>query len=262
MNFKKIMTTFFICLPVCIAARVVQIAVTIQKSNGFYLTGFDTFGNVMMALIGLSCVLLFLVAFKAYKTPEKTPRVNLAMAITSYVVALAFLGELFFEAVAPTTPEWQKYVAKVITVAASGYFVLFGSSHFCKIKMPRLIHAIPAIYAIARTIFTFINISSLAAISDNVLLMAGYCVLMLFFINYGKLYNGLDVEVNFRKILATGLVSVTLCASQSVAYLLVNVFGSGYTHSDSSVIFTLLAMSVFIVVFILAHFKTNKKEYI
>lgn len=262
MNFKKIMTTFFICLPVCIVARVLQIAFTIEKSNGFYLDGFDTFGNIMMVLIGLACALLFFVAFKAYKTPEKTPRVNLAMSVASFVLAAAFLCELFLESVAPTTPEWQKYAVKVITIAAAIYFVLFGSSHFCKIKMPRLIHAVPAVYAIARTIFTFINISSLASISDNVLLMSSYCVLMLFFINYGKLYNGLDVEVNFRKILATGLATATLCASQSVAYLLVNLFGSGYTHSDISVIFTLFAISVFIVVFILAHFKTNKKEYI
>lgn len=262
MNFKKIMTTFFICLPVCIAARVLQIVYTIEESNGFYLDGKATFGNIMLVVIALACVVLFFVAFKAYKTPEKTPRVNIGLALASFLVALAFLFELFFETVAPTTPDWQKYAVKVITVASVGYFVLFGISHFCKIKMPRLMHAIPAVYAIARTIFTFINISSLASISDNILLMASYCVLMLFFINYGKLYNGLDLEINFRKILATGLASATLCASQSVAYLLVNVFGKGYTHSDTSVIFTLFAISVFIVVFILAHFKTSKKEHI
>jgi hypothetical protein len=126
---------------------------------------------------------------------------------------------------------------------------------FAKIRVVSLLHIVPFLYVAVRAIFTFVTISSLALISDNILLMAGYCLLMLFFINYGKLYNKLDTELNFRKILATGLTASLVCVTESIPYFLVNIFSAEqYLHADICVVITALAFGIFTTVFTVSHF--------
>ncbi len=259
MNFKKIFIAFCVGLPLCIAARIVQLTVVIENSNGFYKSGYELLGNALVVVVALVCVGLAVIAFKAYKAPECAPKTNIVMTVAAICVAVALICETFFENMPQTMLPWQMLTIKAVTLFCGVYFLAFAIQGITNIKLPAILHAVPCVYAILKTVFTFINISSLALISDNVLLMSSYCVLMLFFINFGKLYNGLDKELNFRKILATGLIGATLCGTQSVSVLAVNVFGKGYTHSDTSVMFTLLVFGFFIVAFLVSHFAKSQK---
>lgn len=255
MSFKKIIIAFSIGLPICIAARILQIVFTIKSKTGFYLHGQENLGRVLLAVIFAVAALLYLFAFKAYKTPEKPPKNNLFLAISSGCMALVLLNEFLGQRFPTTALNWQITMVKISTVACIAYFIAIALQGVLGFKLLPILHVIPCIFAIAKTIFSFISISSLAIISDNVLLVAAYCLLMLFFVNYAKLYNNLDTDLNFRKILATGLATSIVCNTQAVAYFAVNIFGNQeYLHTDISVMFTVLCFGIFTLAFTISHF--------
>jgi hypothetical protein len=259
MSLKKIMLISGIGLPVCVLARVLQIALTIEYSNGFYIEEYKTLGKMMMLLIFAVLAVVAYCAFKAYKTPEQPQEINTPLAVSAFGVAIALCNEFIREELSLTTASWQILVAKLITFATIVYFLAFSLQKLIGFRLPELCHTVPFIYVAVKTAYTFINISALALISDNVLIIAAYCVLMLFFINFGKFYNKLETENSFRKVLATGFTVSILCIGQSVAYFLVNLFGSAkYLHVDASIMFTLLLIGVFVALFTLSYF--NKTE--
>ncbi len=256
MTFKKIMLFFLIGLPVCVIARIIQVAKTIEYSNGFYFNDQKVLGNIILVIILAVCIGLGLAAFKAYKTPENPPKANVVLSGSAVFAMTALVIELFLEQIPVTVSNWHVALMKIVTLVCILYFAALALQSVIDIKIPKLCHIIPYVYAVGRTIFTFIGVSSLALISDNILLVAAYCLLMMFFINYGKLYNGLDTDLNFRKILATGLTVSIICISQSLAYFLVNIFSAEkYVHADLSSMFALLALGVFAIVFTVSHFK-------
>lgn len=263
MSFKKIITVFYIGLPLCVVLRVLQIAKTVEYENGFFVEEQKALGTVLTVLIALICAVVVFCSKKAYKTPEEPPKSNIFLSVSAVLVAVSLFNEALNSAFPVTVAPWQIGVTRLVTIISAIYFIIIALGGFVPIKIAPPVHIIPIAYAMLKTVFTFIGVSPLALISDNILLMAGYCLLMLFFINYGKLYNGLDTELNFRKILATGLTAALICVSQSAAYLLINIFCyEKYLHSDINVIFTLLFMGLYSLVFVVFHFHegANKKR--
>lgn len=70
MSFKKIIIAFSIGLPICIAARILQIVFTIKSKTGFYLHGQENLGRVLLAVIFAVAALLYLFAFRLTKLPK------------------------------------------------------------------------------------------------------------------------------------------------------------------------------------------------
>lgn len=255
MSFKKILIGFCVCLPICIVARVAQLAFAVESTTGFYIKGQESFGIFMMLVIFAASIYVYFTAFKAYKTPEKPPKINLFLVFSSIGMALVLANELLQQKFPSTTLSWQISMIKIMTVIAIAYFVTVALQGIFRFKLLPVLHVIPCLYAMAKTIFSFISVSSLAIISDNILLIAAYCLLMLFFINYAKLYNNLDTDLNFRKILATGLAASIVCNAQAFAYFGINLFGSqGYLHTDINVMFSVLCFGIFTAAFTISHF--------
>ncbi len=256
MTFKKIMIAFCLGLPVCVAARVFQIAYTIDGITAFYYKGFETIGTLLLCLIAVITALIYFFGFKAYKTPQNPPQHNFALTVVALAMAVTLGNEFLHKKFPPTTLMWQVTVVKILTVLCIAYFLALALQGLFNFEMLPLLHIIPALFAISQTISVFIDVSSLAIISDNILLVAAYCLLMVFFINYAKLYNGIDIEYNFKKILATGLATTIVCTTQTVAYFGVNLFGKqGYLHSDFNTMLTILCFGIFTLVFTVSHFR-------
>ena len=82
-----------------------------------------------------------------------------------------------------------------------------------------------------------------------------YCTLLFFFLCFGKLYNGIDREYNFRKLQASGFASVLLCLTQSVPHIIFNLSNGGaYRHTSNISNISLLVYGLFTAAFTLAHF--------
>ena len=253
MSFKKMMSVFGIGLLLCTVFRVLQITEIIEYENGFFAEEKKVFGIVLSVLITLVCGAVCFLNRKITKTYEKPPKNNIFLSVGAVLAAVSLFIEALYQDFPITVTPFQIGTTRLITVFAAMYFIVWAVSCFIKIKFKPIIHIIPIIYFLVKTIFTFISISPLALISDNAFLMAGYCLSLLFFINYGKLFNGIKCQNNARKILCTGFTAAIICISQSASYFLVNVFGKEkYLHSDSNVIFTLFVMGLYILGFIIS----------
>ena len=252
MSFKRMMSVFGIGLLLCMGFRVLQLAEIVEYENGFFTEEKRVFGIVLSVLIVLVCGAVAFLNGKAVKSYEQPPKNNIFLSVGAGLLAVALLNEAFNQDFPVTVTPFQIGITRMVTVITAAYFIVWAVSCFVKITFGPMVHIIPIIYLIIKTIFTFIGISSLALISDNAFLMAGYCLSMLFFINYGKLFNGINRENNARKLLGIGFPAAIICISQSVSYFLVNVFGKEkYIHSDSDIIFTLFFIGLYILAFII-----------
>lgn len=259
MKLNKIMAFFYMGLPICIILRMIQIGFTINFDSGFYKEGYTNYGTAILLVIMLFCAVVIFFASRAFESPERPPRMNFALTLVSGFAACVLLYEVGCEVLPLVMLPWQIIIVKVAGLITAGYFAIFAARLKIDIKLPSIIHIVPVVYVIIRTIFTFINISSLALISDNILIMASYCFAMLFFINYAKLYNKIDTERNFRKILATGLCSSVTALTQSVSYFVINFVSEiQYTHTDQITNLTLLGIGLFVLSFIVSHFSADR----
>jgi len=260
MTFKKIMLFFWVGLSVCVAARVLQVAKTIEYSNGFYIDEQKCLGNILLVVIAAVCVVLWFISSRVETTPLNIIEGNWLLSLVSVMVAGTLVVDFYAEKAPYIMPQWQAVTIKAVTLLCIVYFVVLALKGCFNLNISPLFHIIPCVYAIAKIIFTFMSISSLAVISDNILLVAAYCSLMIFFINYGKVHNSVDIGKSFSKCLPSGLCATLLCLTQSVAYFIINLFGEEkYLHINISLMLNVLVFGAFVMAFIVLHFRKKYK---
>ena len=260
MDLKKLAYGLAAAVPICSIIRILQIVFLVEYQNGFYFSGKGFLGNLCLVLIALICGALAFFTYKIEKISVIIPKRDWVLAVASVIVSITLFRELFGENMPMTMLAGQLLLLKLSTAFTAVYFLIFALKCIISFKMPPLLHIMPVIYAIIKTVFSFINLSSLALISDNVLLLASYCGLMLFFISYGKIYNGIK-EKGFKKYLATSVVTIVITITASLPNLIINIIGKEpYIHTNTNVLITLLAFGIFAIVF--TYKILNKKEHI
>ena len=260
MKYGKLMLFWWIALPVSLLMRLFQLFFTVDRGTGFFLQEQKTVGVGLTVLIGVFCAVSVILAFTSHRRPEHPPKKNLPIAFGALLAAAATGHELVRESFSGTVLRWQLTLLAVAGVAAVAWFAAFGLSQILPLRVPPVLAAIPAFYMVIRIICAFTSISSLALISDNLLLMAAYCTALLFFIQLGKLYNGLEGDSNFRKLLASGLAAILLCLTQSIPHIVINLCTEGYHHTSDAANASVLAYGVLILAFTLSHFSKRNME--
>lgn len=255
MTLKRIAQFSSAGILVCAVARVLQILKTIEYKNAFFTEEQKYLGIALSAVMAAACVLVYFLTarFSENATP---PIKNTALSVCALFVGIALFAEALYQAFPISVAPWQMGVIRMVTVATAGYFFVVACRGFLNFKIAPMVHVIPICYAFVKTIFTFISVSSLSLISDNVLLMTGYCLLMIFFINYGRLYNGLSGKKSNKILVGAGCTAAVICISQALAFYVVNsVSAEKYLHSDKNVIFTMLCMGLYALIFVASSLK-------
>lgn len=261
MKFNKIILFFNLSLLFGVIMRFFQIKFTIQYATGFFVSNLSGYGYFMLAVVFLIAILCGIFASTYYINPEAPPKKGIILGVASFLPAISILFEIFTESQIADILPLQSTALKIMGVLSAVYFILYGLSKFIEIDIPNMTAVIPVIYIIIRIICDFSAISSLAIISDYIYLICGYCLILLFFMNFLKLHNGIDGEYNFRKIFATGLSASVICISQSVAHIAVNIVSNnGYTHISHGANLSLLAFAIFIIAFIFTHFSSENTK--
>ncbi len=258
MKHYKIMLFFWLALPACVLLRMLELCFTVDTATGFFLREYRTVGLCLLILIFVFCAVAVLLSFASHRNPEKPPVRSLWLAIASFLVGGLTAYELFTESFAGTVLPWQLALLGITGVAAVLFFFAYGVSLLGLLHLPPLAAVLPPLYLIVKIICTFTAVSSLALISDNILLLAAYCVSLLFFLSFGKLQNDLDTEKNFKKLLAWGLSGALLCTTQGLSHVLFYLgTGGTYRHTSLSANLSLLGMGIFALVFTLTHFSAK-----
>ncbi len=263
MKFKQIVLFFVIALPVSLALRFVQLFHIVEAETGFYKPGYGNWGGAVTAIIlGVVLVIAVFAAF-THRSPKEPPKVKLGMGLASGVLAFVVAIELMIGSNTFGSIAWQRTMLYISGIAVVVWLVAYAIKDFMNIKLPPLTALVPCFFFIFKMICNFAGISSLALISDNVLLTAAYCVVLLFMLQFAKTYNGVDSKYGSRKLLAYGMASSLLCFVQSVPNIIFHLSSEqGYEHTALVTSFSLLFTGVFIIVFVFSHFsrKNTCKE--
>ena len=260
MKLNKIFVFFAAALPISVLLRLFQIRFTVDMATGFFKREEAAVGILLLCLIGAACLALAIFSRFAFRMPEIRKK-NLPEAIASLLCAGALIYELASESFAGTVLSWQLTLLTLVGIAAVLVFLAHSASLFAGFPLPKILFLIPPFYFIVQIICTFTSISSLALISDYILLMATYCVGLLFFLNYGKLQNDVDPEHTFRKFLGSGLCFTLLAATQSLPYFVFNfLLKQDYPHTSLSANLSALAFGIFAAVSLFTCFCGKREE--
>ena len=258
MKYKKIILFFCIIMPLSILLRTFQLFFTVETKTGFFKSEYETAGFYLLLLIIAVCVSLAVICFTGHRNPEHPPKINPLISFASFFAVLGVAAGVYDARLSPVAMPWQIALLTVSGFIAAVYFILYAVSGFINLKLSPLLSVLPSVYFIMKIICSFTAISSLALISDNILILSALCVMLLFFLSFGKLYNGIDTERNFRKLMASGLVSIVLCFTQSIPHIIINLTThNGYLHTSNADNFSVLSFGMFIAVFTFSHFSAK-----
>lgn len=228
MKLGRIWFLFYLSLPACIIFRFLQLYFTIDPKTGFYYTHTEGYGKAFLCLILLCTLSVGLFSHLSFKRPENLPQKNITTSILSLVLATGVLLETFVFRTEFSVLPWQLVLFNILSLFFALYLILFGISPFLKLEISPVLSVIPTAYLITRIICDFTTISKLALISDNIIIIASYCLAMMFFLGFAKLYIGIDSDRCFKNILSFGLSSVVLSFAFSVPNIVISVFTNNY----------------------------------
>ncbi|MBO5210808.1 MAG: hypothetical protein J6B80_02635 [Clostridia bacterium] len=231
--------------------RLIQIFCAIDFKTGFYKTEFNALGIGLTILAVVFCSGAALLARNTTDIEESGWIISRSTAIFSGVLSISLFYELFAERFVVQGAVWQVILMKLIGFAAAGYFTVFALSRTLNFKMPEILHTIPAFYMIIRIICSFINISSLSLIAENVFLLASYCCALLFFVSYAAYYCA-DLQ-EIRSLYTRSVLAFAFCFTTSLSNIIANIVG-GYTHISLYSQVVLMALSLFVFGFIYEKF--------
>lgn len=255
MRFKKIILFFTVTLPLSIALRLVQLSYTVDMTTGFFKNEYKPYGIYILIAIFVFTAVTAVFAFTSHRSPEQPPKINPVLSVASFLLCFSLLYELAAESFPESVPYWQTSLLKLSGFASAVFFAVLALKAFFKLPLPDICTVIPTVYLILRIICYFTAISSLALISDNILLVAAYCTSLLFMLSLAKLYNRSEGDGNFRKLMASGLTSTVLCFTQSVPHIIINISnGFSYNHTSMAANVTVLCLGLFSAVFTFSHF--------
>ncbi|MBE6749556.1 MAG: hypothetical protein E7560_00130 [Ruminococcaceae bacterium] len=255
MKYNKILLFFGVGLVVSTVLRVLQLWFTIEDQTGFFNHDFNDFGIYILIIILLFTIATAVFCLISHRRPDHPPKSNPILSVCSLLLSVSLLVELFTEKFSDLVNGWQISFLKIFGFLTAAFFVYFAYKEKYGTKYLKYLIIIPSLYVVFRIIYNFSAISALAIISDNLIFTASYCAVLLFMISFAKLYNGVESETNFRKLMATGLSAGILCVSQPLAYLIYNAFtGFSYLHTSLMANISLLVFGFFILTFVFLHF--------
>lgn len=254
---RKNLIIMAVLIMAALGLRIAGIFTIVEPKTGFYNHGYDLWGTVLTIVVFALC---FIAAIFSRNTFVVAKAENgIITLITSFLLALMILFEVFTESFAVEGMEWQANLMKVLGILSAIYFFVVAFSKSLKLVIPDLLHIIPSLYMIIRIICSFINIASLSLIAENVFYIGGLCCELLFFVSYAG-FKCLDdwkgKSLNFRAILAASICLVT-SVSNIVAEICLK---EGYSHIPLYSQLVMLASGLFIGGFILSGVLKSNKE--
>lgn len=253
--------TFIIAALILVAfvTRLLQIFSVIDLKTGFYETKHTVLGIALTVAVAVICAAAALAARFDVTASADRLSVGILAPIMSGVLSLSLFYEVLTEKFAVQGLDWQVVLMKLIGILTAVYFAAFAVSRFLKFSMPDVLHALPAFYMIIRIICSFVNISSLSLIAENIFLLAAYCCALLFFVSYASFYCLEDQST--RSLYTRSVLAFSLCFVTGFSNMIVNTVTAGaYTHIPIESQVVLAAFSLFIASFIFEKFLKSGKE--
>lgn len=255
MKYKKIMSIFAIVSICSIVIRTVYVFFALDK-NGFTLSRFEQMGYKMMVVIFGGIVTSAVLGALVHRYPEKPPVISIPLGISATILGVYMILDLFILETSPAVPSWEINMIKLLGVVCGLIWIIYSLSGLIKVKIPAMCFVVPVAYWIFRLIYVFTMLNTLAVTTGHILLLVSSCANLLFAFFLSRLMNGVDKEYNFKKLMASGIASVSLSGCFSVPYIITYLLGNGavFVEGFSSVLLTFVT-GVFNLVFLICYFR-------
>ena len=235
--------------------RIVQLLYMVDTGTGFIKQPYKRISFDISVLIIFLIFALTFFSFYIRRSPVKMPRPNFVLGAVSAGLGLSILYEVFDMKYAERIPAWQIVFLTVFGLLSAVFFIVYGAKGFFKFHLPRITYVLPCFYWVAKIICTFSEISSIALITDNVFIIASYCAVLIFMLEFAKLANFIDVNKNYKKMFPAAICSILLSAVYCVPRVLITIFGKGNVlHQDVTPVISVFFTFLFILVFSYYHF--------
>ena len=266
---KNTLIAFYICLPLVIALRTIQLLFMVDPQTGFaleenFLGG--TMGTVLVSFMFLGLVaVLLLLSRLAGAWPSQLPQNSPVVGVIALVLSLCNMYELV-----RVFGEQMGQGNRVVNVAlilfvilSSAYYFLLGLSCLVRFALPPVCSLIPVVFHVLLLISTFMKYTALANVSENSYDIACLCLMLVFSLQYAKLSCGYQFMKTSRYIYGVGLSAALLCVMITLPRYIILLTGRGESlHNTLTLSPYLLVYAVFMVVFLSRNFKSPFRDQV
>ena len=262
MRYRHTMTLFGISLPICLILRTLQLIYTIDDTTGFIKQQYSGISIAIMIIIFAATVSVGLIGFAADGVKMQKNNINPEVALTSLLAGGMFIYDTVAALGTIATGSWYDMIALLFGVMSAAVFIAYGLKNIYDYKLPMALLVIPVLYYVIKFITVFISTSALALVTENIFLLFTNAALLYFLFEFSKIENNIDENPKPRKLFASGIIAVMLCATEAIPKIIAN--GADMSRRDMAAALLNIAMGVFVLSYIISNFddkSTDKKTH-
>ena len=264
MRYRYTMNLFYISLPICLLLRTIQLIFTIDETTGFIKQQYSSISTVIMIVICAAVAAVGLLGLIGDGIKAGERKLSPAIALTSVLAGGMFIYDTVTSLTNLNSSSWYDLVLIILGVLSAIVFILYGLKNVYDYNMPSMMLVIPVFYYILKLITIFVSTSDLALVTENIFLLFTNGALLLFMFEFAKFENNIgDSKKENKKLFATGIISVMLCAISTVPKIIGFLVNKTQpTSQDISSALLAIVVGVFVLLFIICNFsdKANKRK--
>lgn len=247
---KNILLLFFFSTLACSIARIFSFLYVNDTKTGFFMLRLRTGGIVIMffTFFVLACAFIFPLFLKLKPTEFKGT--DFLQGCVSIALGLTLAFDLINHLDKHAPHLWQFTLKQTFGFLSAIIFILLGICSFKQFKFPKVLLCLPTIFFIFQTIEVFSAYSTLSVISEHIYDLALLCFLLVFFLYFGKFFNGLQAKSD-KLLFSVGICASILCISSFISRAVaVIIKGKTVVHSSLSLSVSILFFGIFIAVWV------------
>ncbi len=259
MKYQHIMLAFLIATPFNALLRLIQMLFTTNElgqalENGESMN-YNLISYVLWIFIFLIVIGCGVIGALTRRCPKNTPKMNYWLMAASIAIGVACVFHALY---AVSTFAWLTGLIRAFGILSGILFLVYATKGFKDFDIPPLCFAVPIMLFILRLVNRFVTQNAMPLTIQRVMALLVDCALLLFFLEMGKQFNGIDKNLNYRKLLTVGLVCCNLSFVYAVPNLITAIVSptrvNGIDISDN--LFVLFS-ALFAAAFIFSHFSEN-----
>ena len=236
------------CVLVSVVLRTYELASLTESQTGFMKRETEPVGYALLLLIGLIIVLLAMYSIIFRIKAENINSRGISNAIASFVLGGGIAADYLINGIVGV-PAVLTAICSVLQVLTAVYFISNSICIAFSKKIPEKLAVISLMFYIVKSAAIFIQSFYHSVISDTVFDVAAYSFIMLFFLEFVRLANGMGYAKSSKKVILFGFLGSALCIIAALPKIFVAVFLSEYALHDQTSLYLLpLTTGIFIAV--------------
>lgn len=262
MKHRHTLMLLSISLPICVLLRTIQMYFTIDAATGFVKQQYSAISVLITVIICAAVASVGLLATALDAVKQNADKQRPAVAIASVLAGGMFIYQTV-SAFSMPRGAWYDTLLVFLALASAFVFIAYGLKNIYSYNLPSLILVIPVIYYVVRLISVFVSTSALALVTENIFLIFTNSILLWFMYEFAGFENEIgDIAKSPKKLFASGLAAVMLCAVASLPKFILAMLGAiKLSGGDVASALLNLTVGIFILTYIVCKFGEKSKRH-